>query len=297
MFTQQRLENQAGQGQIRHQRPKWSFRLGVGDDHLDANARHVARRLMAGADEVASLHVADSLVGEGLPSPHPTEGVAPVAGEEYSVSIGESFSHDTDHRFHALRYDFKPGSIVNDEARDGQLLLSGERNAESARVQFQHKKGSNRRVVCRGRRRAGKDNEVLLIFDPRTRTFVLERVSGVVTNLRHERDPEDLALADEEQHSVAAAAAAAAANRSDSDSDDSLSDFDSDSDSDSDGGVPATATPGKAGRMRSYGAAGSEGGTPLVAKKPRLEPDSRKQAAGSAVAGDSSDLSDSGEDD
>jgi hypothetical protein len=252
---------------------------------------------MAGADEVASLHVADSLVGEGLPSPHPTEGVAPVAGEEYSVSIGESFSHDTDHRFHALRYDFKPGSIVNDEARDGQLLLSGERNAESARVQFQHKKGSNRRVVCRGRRRAGKDNEVLLIFDPRTRTFVLERVSGVVTNLRHERDPEDLALADEEQHSVAAAAAAAAANRSDSDSDDSLSDFDSDSDSDSDGGVPATATPGKAGRMRSYGAAGSEGGTPLVAKKPRLEPDSRKQAAGSAVAGDSSDLSDSGEDD
>ena len=32
------------------------------------------------------------------PSPNPIEGVAPLAGETYSIVVGESFAHDADHR-------------------------------------------------------------------------------------------------------------------------------------------------------------------------------------------------------
>lgn len=226
------------------------------------------------------------------PKPHSSVGVAPRTGVEYSVSMGESFSHDADHRYHTLQYSFRPGSILNDEGHDGQILLSGEKNAEQARVEFQHRKGGGRRVVCRGKRRASRDNEVLLIFDPRAHRFVLERVSGVVSGLRHERDPEDLALADEENSHVAAATAAAA-NCDESDTDDSLSDLDSDSDSVDDGSagasVSASARSGKGSTQQlSLGE-----GEAVAAKRPRLEKGPARTSARTSVEGDSSDLSDS----
>ena len=221
---------------------------------------------------------------DGARPPVLTAGAALASGVEYSVMVGDSFSHDADHRFHTLQYNFKPGSILSDEGHDGQLLLSGERNAEQARVEFHHRNGAGRRVVCRGRRRASKDNEVLLIFDPRTQRFLLERVSGFVTGLRHERDPEDSALADEESsHKTQSShmpSAAAAVN--DSDSDGSLSDLDSDSDSVAASGVSATApasaktTSGK-GPMQGSGGEGDG----VAAKRRRVE------------HADSSDLSDS----
>lgn len=219
-----------------------------------------------------------------------TAGAALASGVEYSVRVGESFSHDADLRFHTLQYNFKPSSILSDEGHDGQLLLSGERNAEQARVEFHHRNGAGRRVVCRGRRRASKDNEVLLIFDPHTQRFVLERVSGFVSGLRHERDPEDSALADEESNHIAPAAAAA----TDSDSDDSLSDLHSDSDSDSADGasaaMPASAkTRSGKGPMQSSG----EDGVGVAAKRPRLEQAAARASASIPPEGDSSDLSDS----
>lgn len=237
----------------------------------------------------------DADAGDG-PSEHATAGAAVATGVEYTVDVGESFSHDADYRYHTLQYQFKPSSILSDEGHDGQLLLSGERNTEQARVEFHHRNGGGRRVVCRGRRRPSKDNEVLLIFDPRTQRFVLERVSGFVTGLRHERDPDDSAMADEEHSRVAASGAGV--DRSDSDSDDSLSDLDSDSDSADD--TSAVARAGSStksgasigsdnGRMPEY--AGSDR---VAAKKPRLE--QQTNAAGSAstsAEGDSSDLSDS----
>lgn len=240
------------------------------------------------------------VVGGDAPSEHAAAGAAVATGVEYSVGVGESFSHDADYRYHQLQYQFKPNSILNDEGHDGQLLLSGDRNAEQARVEFHHRKGGARRVVCRGRRRPSKDNEVLLIFDPRAQRFVLERVSGFVSGLRHERDPDDSAMADEEHSRVGKAAAAV--GRSDSDSDDSLSDLDSDSDSADDTSAVARAgastKPGASigsdsGRMQEYVGAGR-----VVAKKPRVEQQAKAaaKAAGSASTaadGDSSDLSDS----
>ncbi len=219
-----------------------------------------------------------------------TAGAALASGVEYSVRVGESFSHDTDHRFHTLQYNFKPGSILSDEGHDGQLLLSGERNAEQARVEFDHRNGAGRRVVCRGRRRASKDNEVLLIFDPRTQRFVLERVSGFVSGLRHEHDPDDSALADEESSHMAPAAAAA----TDSDSDDSLSDLDSDSDSDAADGTSAAAPTSAKTRSGKGPMQDSSGeGDRMAAKRPRLQQAAARASASTPAEGDSSDLSDS----
>eukprot|EP01045_Picozoa_sp_COSAG04_P001548 COSAG04_NODE_53_length_30631_cov_16.782261_1_plen_122_part_10 len=68
--------------------------------------------------------------GEGLQACRPTPPCGmdgPAAGQEYALRLGQSFSRDADRRFHALRYDFKPASILHDEAHEGSLRVYGDK--------------------------------------------------------------------------------------------------------------------------------------------------------------------------
>ena len=198
----------------------------------------------------------------------------PAAGQEYALRLGQSFSRDADRRFHALRYDFKPASILHDEAHEGSLRVYGDKPAQQVRLQFQHARGGGREVVCRGKRRDGKDGEVLLIFEPQSQSFVLERVSGMLTNIKPETDPDDRALADREGEQEEEGArppqpgkpGSAALGRADS------SDISDSSDSDSD-------------------SSGSEAAAPRRSPSAAAPPPKRPRPA--PTAGDSSDLSDS----
>ena len=201
----------------------------------------------------------------------------PAAGQEYALRLGQSFSRDADRRFHALRYDFKPASILHDEAHEGSLRVYGDKPAQQVRLQFQHARGGGREVVCRGKRRDGKDGEVLLIFEPQSQSFVLERVSGMLTNIKPETDPDDRALADREGEQEEEEGArppqpgkpgSAALGRVDSSDISDSSDSDSDSDS-----------------------SGSEAAAPRRSPSAAAPPPKRPRPA--PTAGDSSDLSDS----
>ena len=200
----------------------------------------------------------------------------PAAGQEYALRLGQSFSRDADRRFHALRYDFKPASILHDEAHEGSLRVYGDKPAQQVRLQFQHARGGGREVVCRGKRRDGKDGEVLLIFEPQSQSFVLERVSGMLTNIKPETDPDDRALADREGEQEEEGArppqpgkpGSAALGRADSSDSSDSSDSDSDSDS-----------------------SGSEAAAPR--RSPSAAAPPRKRPRPAPTAGDSSDLSDS----
>ena len=201
----------------------------------------------------------------------------PAAGQEYALRLGQSFSRDADRRFHALRYDFKPASILHDEAHEGSLRVYGDKPAQQVRLQFQHARGGGREVVCRGKRRDGKDGEVLLIFEPQSQSFVLERVSGMLTNIKPETDPDDRALADREGEQEEEEGArppqpgkpgSAALGRADSSDISDSSDSDSDSDS-----------------------SGSEAAAPRRSPSAAAPPPKRPRPA--PTAGDSSDLSDS----
>ena len=200
----------------------------------------------------------------------------PAAGQEYALRLGQSFSRDADRRFHALRYDFKPASILHDEAHEGSLRVYGDKPAQQVRLQFQHARGGGREVVCRGKRRDGKDGEVLLIFEPQSQSFVLERVSGMLTNIKPETDPDDRALADREGEQEEEGArppqpgkpGSVALGRADSSDISDSSDSDSDSDS-----------------------SGSEAAAPRRSPSAAAPPPKRPRPA--PTAGDSSDLSDS----
>nr|CAB3240486.1 ELL-associated factor 1-like [Phallusia mammillata] len=91
-----------------------------------------------------------------------------------NLELGNTFRKQHGNALHTVRYDFKPASVdINQEAH----VEIGESNEVT--ITLPHTQGSKNCTVYKGSKKPAQ-KECVLIYDPQTSTFVLERVSSQI---------------------------------------------------------------------------------------------------------------------
>ncbi|CAK8681169.1 unnamed protein product [Clavelina lepadiformis] len=94
-------------------------------------------------------------------------------GKVHNIELGNTFRKRKDTAFHTVRYDFKPASA--DLTQQGQVDV-GENN--DVTITLPHTQG-NSNIVYKGSKKPAQ-KECILIYDPATGDFTLERVTSQI---------------------------------------------------------------------------------------------------------------------
>eukprot|EP01083_Nonionella_stella_P200646 734645_1 len=104
----------------------------------------------------------------------------PQFGQDYTIKLGESFyAYAPVNTYHTFRYDFQPASI--DHSKRSQVFTSD----KQIRLTHCSKDGPEKHVF-QGTLSSTAASECLLVFDPREKVFVLEKVASAARNLIHQ---------------------------------------------------------------------------------------------------------------